>query len=157
MKARYVIKPTCHAQKKAMDFRTYRLLYHDSRVSSYEKSRKKSRKKKSKVEMESHILNPADPISRLEFLLTLKRSFNKISMHERVAMFPFAQFMTVSAKKDLLHRLYGEDNDDDNNDDDSEQCSWMMHFYDEVINYLLATLAYESKIYQTDAAIDALL
>lgn len=103
LKDEYVIKPTLHAYKKAMDFRTHRFHYRGSRISSYDKSNINSRKKKLMVEIESNHFNPAQPISIWGFLQTFRQACDNLKIREGAAMFPFAHFMTSSAKTDLLH------------------------------------------------------
>lgn len=43
--------------------------------------------------MESHLFNPDDPISILDFLLTFKRAYNNLVIHEGAVLFLTAHFM----------------------------------------------------------------
>lgn len=131
-----VPKPTVTTFRKALDFGTYRLRYHGSRINAYDKSKVDSRKKRLKVEIDSHMLNPADPISILDFLQTFKRACNNISMHDGAAIFLFSHFMVGSAKYELLNRIEG---DSDTKSGSENAPSGSLRSYDEVVNRFLAT------------------
>lgn len=63
---------------KALDFRTFRLRYSGSRSTAYDKSKEDGRKMNLKVEMDSKLFSPADPMSILDFLHTFRRTYNDL-------------------------------------------------------------------------------
>lgn len=104
LKYKYVIKPTLLGYRKALDFRNYRLRHLGSRMSSCDKSSINKRKKKVAVEMESHLFDPADPISILDFLQTFRRACNSLSIHDGTAMFLLFYFMMAAQNApSILH------------------------------------------------------
>lgn len=79
--------------RRALDFHTYRLHYRSSRMNSYGKYKVDSRKKRLIVEMVSHLFNPDEPISIMDFLQTFKPASNSLVIHEAATLFLFAHFM----------------------------------------------------------------
>lgn len=80
-------------------------------MSAYDKSKVERRKKKFAVEIESHLFNSTEHISILDFILTFKRAWKNLSIHEGATMFLFPHFMHVNSKQDLLHRIKEGSND----------------------------------------------
>lgn len=139
--------------RKVLDFRNYRLSYSGSRKTEYNQSKVENLKKKLEVEMESHMFISADPISFLDYLLTFKRTYNNMSIHEDATCI-FIYFPTsCMAKQDLLKRIEGRSND---GTDDEDSFGGALLSYEKVVNYLLQTYADDLIISSADAAINTL-
>lgn len=57
-----------------LDFCNYRLWYRGNRINAYGKSKVDNRRKHHRAEMVSHIFNPTDSLSILDFQLSFRRS-----------------------------------------------------------------------------------
>lgn len=137
LKDKYVIKLTIIAYCTALDFRTYRLRYRGSRMSSTDKTGIASRNKEIATEIEVHAFNPSEQITIIGFLHPFKRACNNLVLHEGAALFLMPFFLSGSAKTDLLHRIEGNDIDDDQNATatNNENISGLVLSYDEAVKY----------------------
>ena len=99
------LRPINPLYKKAVDFRTYRLMQRSAEYTTKMESRTAKTQQRVEIRMQKQVFSGTDPIAILNFLKTFKDACDGSNVNEGAAMWLFQYFLTSTAKTLVTQRL----------------------------------------------------
>jgi len=99
------LRPVNPLYKKAVDYRTYRLVQRSSEYTVKMESKTSKTQQRVEIRMQKTVFSGNDPIAILNFLKTFKDACDGSSVNEGAAMWLFQYFLTTPAKTLVTQRL----------------------------------------------------